>query len=80
MKTVKFIDVGRNKLSWTAQTAEVGFDWLYKQVKAKGALMSSDIAFRNEHGNGTIYAGVRAVGRFEVVTETVTSEGGGGNG
>jgi len=70
---VKFVDVGVNKLSWTATCKEISFDWLYKQIKSKGALMSSEISFYNEHGSGIIYAGLRAVGRFEIVTETITN-------
>ena len=92
MITVKFIDVGRNKLSWTATCAEVGFDWLCKQVLSRVPIkdIAEGLSFRNEHGSGTIYAGVRAVGRFivvserakdarsaRIVTETITNQGGG---
>jgi len=70
--TVKFIDVGQEKRNWTSTCAEISFNWLYRQVKSNGALMSGDLSFKNEHGKGTIYEGFCAVGRFEVVTEIVT--------
>lgn len=60
---VKFIDVGRNKKSWEAECdGELNYNWLYSQ--AKKALMSSDIDFSDD---GTIFAGFRSVGKFEVV-------------
>ncbi len=66
---VKFIDVGRNKKSWEAECkGQLTFDWLYSQ--AKKALMSSDIDFTDD---GSILAGFRTVGRFEIVEEASKS-------
>jgi hypothetical protein len=73
MIPVNFINVGRNKISWTAKTAEVNYEWLYNQVKSKGALLSRDIEFMKEHNKGIIFAGFHHVGQFEIVTETVTN-------
>ena len=79
MLTVKFIDVGRDKKNWTATCAEVGFDWLCKQVLSRVPIkdIAEGLSFRNEYGKGTIYAGEQVVGHFEVVTETITNQGGG---
>ena len=77
MKTVKFIDVGRNKLSWTAQTAEISLAWLTLQVAHNGGHNSLNLALKNVHGKGDIYDGAKIIEHFEIVTETVTNEGGG---
>lgn len=60
---VKFIEVGRDNKSWEAEcNGELTYEWLYGQ--AKKALRSSDIDFSED---GTIFAGFRSVGRFEVI-------------
>ena len=78
MVKVNFSEVGRDKKSWTASCTKISFDWLYKQVKTFGGM--TNVAFRVKHGKGTIYAGKLSVGKFEVVTETITNEGSGDNG
>jgi hypothetical protein len=60
---VKFTDVGRLKKSWEVETKEIDYNFLYRQVKKNGALHSSDLDF---YDNGTITAGGRRVGMFEV--------------
>jgi hypothetical protein len=66
---VRFIQVGRNNASWEAECrGELTESWMYNQVKKH--LMSRDIEF----GDGVIYAGLRAVGRFEII-ENVDVEG-----
>jgi len=66
---VKFIEVGRNKLTWVAKCNGVLTDkWLYFQARA--ALMSRDIEFGE---TGEIYAGMRNVGRFEIIEGEITN-------
>ena len=81
MIKVNFIEVGRGKKSWTASCTEITFDWLCKQVLLFVPIkdIAEGLSFKNVHGKGTIYAGVRSVGKFEVVTETITNEGSGDN-
>jgi len=62
MAKVRFIEVGRNKMSWEAECkGEPTYNWLHKQVKK--VLGSRGIDFSND---GQIYAGLRPVGRFEI--------------
>ena len=79
MIKIKFFDVGCDKKSWTASCVEITFDWLCRQAMTLGGLASSDISFKNVHGKGEIYTREGVVGRFEVVTETVTNKGGSEN-
>ncbi|MCL2703878.1 MAG: hypothetical protein FWE91_09765 [Defluviitaleaceae bacterium] len=78
---VNFYDVGRGLKKWTASCpTEITLDWLHSQVKLFGGLSASSIGFLTVHGKGTIYDGDRPVGNYEIVTETITNKGGGGNG
>ena len=65
MKAIEFIEVGRNKLSWTCETEEeVDYEFLYNQVKVRGGLLSSVIDFTDD---GEIFVGgFRKVGTFKV--------------
>lgn len=63
---VKFIEVGRNKLSWEAECKTPDYEFLYKQVKTHGCVMSQDIDFVEVGvGVGRIYAGFRPIGMYE---------------
>lgn len=42
---VKFINVGRNKVSWEAETEIITYDWLRNQASMYGGLISNDIDF-----------------------------------
>jgi len=65
MPKVKFIEVGRSKSNWEAEyRGDLTESWLYKQ--AKKALMSRDIWFTD---SGIIFAGIRSVGKFEIIEE-----------
>lgn len=62
---IRFVDVGRDKMTWEAECRELTHIWLLKQVLAKRALISRDIEFDDD---GNIWVGgVRCVGRFEEV-------------
>ena len=76
--TVKFIEVGRLKKSWDAEckSRALSYGWLYKQVKNNG-VMSGDITFLK---NGTIYAGIRPIGKFEVIEKEAPHEWGADSG
>jgi hypothetical protein len=66
---VKFKDVGRNKKSWEAHCdGELTYKFMYGQVKSNAAIMSSDLEFGD---NGTIFAGFRSVGTFEVLPKAI---------
>lgn len=72
MTTVKFIKIGRNKISWDEVLPIVTEDTIVAAVLRKGALMSQDVdaAFAPSGGAGTIIAGLgHSVGRFEVEEE-----------
>lgn len=60
---VKFIRVGRANQSWSAEVDAVTEEWLYQQVKRKGAVASVDVHFGDE---GEIFAGITQVGSFQV--------------
>lgn len=67
MTRVKFKDVGRHKRTWEAVCPrELDYEWLYAEVKRNHALLSSDISFLE---SGTICAGIRPVGTFEIIKE-----------
>ena len=61
MQTVIFKEVGRRNDSWSAQTNEITYDFMFGQVKKHG-VMSSDIDFIN----GRIYAGFHCIGTYEI--------------
>lgn len=69
---VKFINVGRSKTSWTAKInniSELTYDWLYKQVKKHLMSTSIDFQFDDISNTGCVYAGVRNVGKFELIAK-----------
>lgn len=71
---VDFIDVGRDKKSWSAEY-KVGDDfsqWWIRQIRKHGALMSRDIEFVCSNAEGskvTILAGFRPVGTIVIHEE-----------
>jgi hypothetical protein len=74
MPIINFKNIGRLKRSWTEVMPYPHLDKIAKAAKEKGALMSKDIqatydenADLNERCEGTIFAGFRPVGRFEVM-------------
>jgi hypothetical protein len=74
---VRFSNVGRQKMSWTAPIQRLYanssvplFDAMLREIKRKGALISHDIEINRE---GNIFAGFRIVGHWEVVKEPAMS-------
>jgi hypothetical protein len=66
---VRFSDVGRRKASWTEEFQQPPpLPALARIARKKAPLMSHDVdCLMSEDGkNGTVYAGVRAVGYFTV--------------
>ncbi len=63
---VTFKDIGRGKISFTADIKSLTYNNLYKAVK--GYLMSKDIDFEynEERKKGVVWAGIMCVGFFEV--------------
>lgn len=62
-----FFNVGRDKKAWTAEIRELEHGALYRQVKANGNIMSSDVDFLldDEAKHGTVIVDCfRAVGEF----------------
>lgn len=74
---IKFIDVGRNKVTWESECPvnsvyELEYDWLFSQVKNRGGVMSNDIEFLLEKASeteGIITAGFHTIGKFEIRKE-----------
>lgn len=70
LMTVEFRNVGQNNLSWTAQMQRPANEAaIVRAIRKKGALMSRDIGIEFDplSLSGSIYAGFRCVGRFEIV-------------
>ena len=70
---VYFIGLGRDKVTWSeAVPAEYHGsleDWMYRAVRARGALRSQDIEFvpNDDDDGGMIYVGaVRCVGKYKL--------------
>jgi len=65
---IKFIGIGRNKLSWETELPNAAEITICREVEAKRALMSRDIQaiHDNETNSGRIYAGMRPVGTYQV--------------
>jgi hypothetical protein len=73
---VKFINVGRNKVSWEAETEIITYDWLRNQASMYGGLISNDIDFtdsrkkNNDNIDGAygnlIVGGFRPVGKYYI--------------
>lgn len=69
MYTVSFINVGRNKTSWTATTPVLSLANLTREIRKKHAIMSSeiDIHLNPEKTKGQVLLGDgRLVGTFTV--------------
>ena len=63
---VEFIEVGRNKKSWTANHEGIpGREWLLAKIKESGALLSDDV----DIDGWEICAGGRTVGRVRWANE-----------
>jgi len=63
MPRIRFIDVGRNKLTWEEELANVDSDSMARAIKRRGALMSTNVWIEDS----IIFAGFRSVGRTELV-------------
>ncbi len=69
---IQFINVGANKMSWTANIPKLDHDSLYAEVKSSGALYSQciDFTYSEKDNLGDIFVGqIREVGTFKVVQE-----------
>lgn len=67
---VKFIGVGRGKLTWEGLVSALEHGPLLRQIRMRRALGSREVWFRlnAEETEGKIYVGLgRPVGRFEVL-------------
>lgn len=72
MVSVKFIEVGRNRQSWTATMKTVTMNAIVRQVKQHASILSREIEvnFDQETRKGTLWVGgFRKVGDFEVLVE-----------
>lgn len=68
---VIFNNVGREKKTWVARCeGEVTYDWMYRQVKKHGMVMSRDIDFTD---SGKILAGMRPIGEYNIDHEEGTN-------
>jgi hypothetical protein len=65
MPIVKFINVGRNSVTWEAELKNVDEDTLVREIKRKKALMSQDISVEASDIIVGVYATV--VGRVEIL-------------
>ena len=80
---IKFIDVGRNNVSWEAECKaekieDLEFEWLYSQVKKRAMVMSKEIDFLidcADNTNGVITAGFRPIGKFTILQDHPTEKG-----
>ena len=80
---IKFIDVGRNNVSWEAECKaehieELEYEWLYSQVKKRAMVMSKEIDFLidcADNTNGVITAGFRPIGKFTILQDHPTEKG-----
>ena len=68
MPRIRFIEVGRNKLTWEEDLKNIDESSLVRAIQRKGALMSQDISVE---GSDIIVGGLRTVGRTELVSEHV---------
>ena len=75
---VHFKDVGRDKKTWSAECPENEqddpWDWMYRQIRARGSVMSRDIDFyQTDESSGKIVVGaVRVIGTYSI--ERVSAE------
>lgn len=78
---IKFIGVGRGKVSWTAECPielSEAYDWFYRQVKPHLASRYLEFYLEENDKIGAIYAGFHCVGHFELIcegTESRSSDG-----
>jgi hypothetical protein len=71
MKTVQFSNVGRDRVTWEVDIRTPTPRNILRAVKAAGVLMSRNLAI--DMTRGTIYAGIRPVGRFYIMDKAYTS-------
>lgn len=71
MIKIEFKDVGRGKLTWTAEVKELTERLLVNAIKKKKALMSSDIGVAmplpGGPNSGPIFAGMHVVGAWREI-------------
>lgn len=69
MELIRFIDVGRDKASWTERLKDISFKSLEESTRKNCRLASRDIDFdfNEEINKGCVFAGFRTVGHFEKV-------------
>jgi hypothetical protein len=74
---VSFKEVGRGKKSWVEILKQKPTEAILQRVVRKsGALMSRDIICEfSDPDHGTVYAGMRPVGTFEVIRAVVSDPG-----
>ena len=83
---IRFLDVGRNAVSWEAECnaekiEDLEYEWLYSQVKKKAKVMSTEIDFlinREDETKGIITAGFRTIGTLKILQDLPTEKGGEG--
>lgn len=68
MIVVTFRKVGRRKKSWTAacSESEMGYDWLYGQIRRRAGVMSQDVDFIENIDDEyvSIFAGAHKIGEY----------------
>jgi len=68
---IKFMDVGRERKTWTLETERIDYNQILSSIKKNGGLISKGIDFDldEEKGTGVIFAGDRAVGKILIEKE-----------
>lgn len=70
---VKFTDVGRDKRSWEQEFDELTYESLVSSVRARSALLSSNVEFDLE-SQQIIVGGFRVVGKIELLRQPSKSQ------
>lgn len=64
---VHFIEVGRDRKSWSVNVDRLPFgEWIAKEAKRGGGLISRDIGVGGSTTEGIIYAGMHTVGHYRI--------------
>lgn len=77
--TIRFIDVGRDKATFERTIPDLNAFDMERQLRSGARVLSREISFgfdKDSISSGYVFAGMRAIGRWEVAAASLDSGGG----
>ena len=67
--TIRFENIGRNKMTWTESFVKMDYDLMLRAINRKCALGSRGACFVHDANRGIVLAGDHNIGSFRVLPE-----------